>query len=224
MCLTHCLCLIPNGFFEGSNVVIAFMKFLLGKLWRLAYRACPCIVAARRVGKMRTRWPRHTRSRRVAPLSAGRVGEATHPGPAYTKHHRCPHYPTWLSLPCSRFLFLTLFSFLVAFLRCRAPWFDGTNEGPCLSDVTGSQQQRVTRSHCSAATPISGTVELAGLSAEREKGTVKTQAYHTPATNSDASPVHPVDDSARETAKAQARHSPATCTVFSTIHPAADSA
>ena len=68
-------------------------------------RACPCIVAAKRVGKMRMRWPRHRRSRRVAPLSAGRVGEATHPGLAYTKHLRCPHYPTWLPLPCSRFLF-----------------------------------------------------------------------------------------------------------------------
>ena len=112
MCLTNCLCLIPNGLFEGNNLVIAFMKNLLGKLWRLAYvcalafcpathsrhrRACPCIVAARRVGKMRTmrtRWPRHRRFRRVASLSAGWVREATHPGQAYTKHLRCPHHPT----------------------------------------------------------------------------------------------------------------------------------
>ena len=61
-------------------------------------------------------------------------------------------------------------------------------------------------------------------SQRRKKGTVKTQASHTPPTNSDASPVQPVDDSAWETMKAQARHSPATCTVFPTIHPAADSA
>ena len=60
------------------------MKFLLGMLWRLAYvcvlafrpttdprhrRACPCVVAARRVGKMRTRCPRQRRSRRVAPFN-----------------------------------------------------------------------------------------------------------------------------------------------------------
>ena len=84
MCLTNCLCLIPNGLFEGNIMVIAFMKFLLGKLWRLAYgcalafcpaahsrhrRACPCIVAARRVGRVRTRWSRHRRFRRVASLS-----------------------------------------------------------------------------------------------------------------------------------------------------------
>ena len=116
------------GCFEGNNLVTAFMKFLLGNLWRLAYvcalafrpathsrhrRACPCIVAPRRVGKMRTRWPRHSRSRRAASLSAGRVGEATHPGQAYTKHLRL-HYPTWLSWSWLRFLFLTLFFFLVA--------------------------------------------------------------------------------------------------------------
>ena len=61
-------------------------------------------------------------------------------------------------------------------------------------------------------------------SQRRKTGTVKTQAYNTPATKPDVSPVQLVDDSAWETVKAQARHSPATSTVFSTIHPAADSA
>ena len=42
---------------------------------------------------MRTKWPCHRRSRRVAPLTAVRVGEATHPSPVYTKHLRCPHCP-----------------------------------------------------------------------------------------------------------------------------------
>ena len=149
---------------------------MLGKLWRLAYvcalafcpathsrhrRACPCIVAARRVGKMRTRWPRHRRFRRAASPSAGRLGEATHPGQANTKRLRCPQYPTWLSLSWLRFLFLTLFSFLVACF-CRAPRFDGTNEGPCLSDVTGSQLPCVTRGHCPAASPLLGTVGTVG--------------------------------------------------------------
>ena len=101
----------------GNNLVTAFMKFLLGKLWRLAYvcvlalrpatdprhrHASPCAVAAKRAGKKRTRWPRHKRSRRVAPLSAERVGEATHPGPLSTKHLRCPHCPAWLSHRGSR--------------------------------------------------------------------------------------------------------------------------
>ena len=58
----------------------------------------------------------------------------------------------------------------------------------------------------------------------RVKGSVKTQACHTPATFSDASTVHPVADSARGTEKAQARHTPATFSDISTIHPAADSA
>ena len=53
---------------------------------------------------------------------------------------------------------------------------------------------------------------------------MKTQACHTPATNSDASAVHPVADSAWGTVKAQARHRPATFSDISTIHPAADSA
>ena len=54
-------------------------------------------VATRRVGKMRTRWPRHRWSRRVAPYTAVRVGEASHPGPLFTKHLPCPHCSTWLS-------------------------------------------------------------------------------------------------------------------------------
>ena len=40
-------------------------------------------------------------------------------------------------------------------------------------------------------------------SQRRKKGTVKSQAYNTPATNPDASPVHLVDDHAGETVKAQ---------------------
>ena len=39
-------------------------------------RVCLRAVAARRVGKMRTRWPRRRRSRRVAPYTAGRRGLA----------------------------------------------------------------------------------------------------------------------------------------------------
>ena len=37
MCLTNCLCLVPNGLFEDNNLVYALMNFMLGKLWRLAY-------------------------------------------------------------------------------------------------------------------------------------------------------------------------------------------
>ena len=54
-------------------------------------------VATRRVGKMRTRWPRHRWSRRVAPYTAVRAGEASHPGPLFTKHLPCPHCSNWLS-------------------------------------------------------------------------------------------------------------------------------
>ena len=54
-------------------------------------------VAARRVGKMRTRWPRCRRSRRVAPYTCGWEG-ASHPGPLFTKHLPCPQCSTWLSL------------------------------------------------------------------------------------------------------------------------------
>ena len=144
MCLTNCLCLIPSGLFEGNNLVIAFMKFLLGKLWRFAThsrhrRACPCTVAARRVGKMRTRWSRHRRFRRAASLSAPNMAVLV-----------------VVAIPVSDVVLI-----LGGVLRCRAPWFDGTNEGPCLSDFTWSQLQCVTRGHCSAATPISGTVGLA---------------------------------------------------------------
>ena len=53
--------------------------------------------AARRMGKMRTRWPRRRWSRRVAPYTAVRVGEASHPGPLFTKHLTCQHCSTWLS-------------------------------------------------------------------------------------------------------------------------------
>ena len=92
--------------------------------------------------------------------------------------------------------------------------------------------------HAHATNSDASTVHLVAVSAQRsakvqvrlqasqrrKKGTVKTQAYNTPATKPDASPVQPVEDSAWETVKAQARHSPATSTIFSTIHPAADSA
>ena len=54
-------------------------------------------LATRRVGKIRTRWPRHRWSRRVAPYTPVRVGEASHPGPLFTKHLPCPHCSTWLS-------------------------------------------------------------------------------------------------------------------------------
>ena len=46
---------------------------------------------ARRVGEVRTRW-----SRRAAPFTAVRVGEASHPGQLSTKDLTCPHCPTWL--------------------------------------------------------------------------------------------------------------------------------
>ena len=52
---------------------------------------------ARRVGNVRTRWPRHRKNRRAAPFTAVRVGEASRPGPLSTKHLPCPHCPTWLS-------------------------------------------------------------------------------------------------------------------------------
>ena len=54
-------------------------------------------VAARRMGKMRTRQPCCRRSRRVTPYTAVWVGEASHPGPLFTKHLPCPHCSTWLS-------------------------------------------------------------------------------------------------------------------------------
>ena len=180
------------------------MKFSLGKLWRLAYvcalascpathsrhrRACPCIVASRRVGKMRTRRPRHRRFHRVASLSAGRVGVATHPGQAYTKHLRCPHFPTWLSLPCLRFLFLTLFSFLVA---CFAAELLGS---------MGRTKDRASRMSQGLSNNVLLEVteqlrlqyqELLNLQASQQcvKEMLKTQARHTHAANSDASTVH----------------------------------
>ena len=52
---------------------------------------------ARRVGKVRTRWPCYGKICRVVPFTAVRVGEAAHPGPLSTKHFVCPHCPTWLS-------------------------------------------------------------------------------------------------------------------------------
>ena len=193
------------------------MKFLLGKFWLSAYvcgvalrpathprhrRARPCVVAARRAGKKRTRRPHHRRSRRVAPLSAERVGEATHRGPAYTKHLRCPHHPAWLSLPCSRFLFLTLFSFLVA---CFA------------AELLGSRKRTKDRASQMSQGPSNNALlevtdqlrlqyqELLNLQASQQsvKGTVKTQACHTPATNSDASTVHPAADSTWKNMKAK---------------------
>ena len=52
---------------------------------------------ARRVGEVRTRWPRHRKTRRAAPFTAVRVGEASDAGPLSTKHLPFPHCPTWLS-------------------------------------------------------------------------------------------------------------------------------
>ena len=52
---------------------------------------------ARRVGKVRTRWPRHRENRRAAPFTAVRVGEASRLGPLSTKHLSCPHCPARLS-------------------------------------------------------------------------------------------------------------------------------
>ena len=49
--------------------------------------------AARRVGKMRTIWPRHRKTNRVAPDTAGRVGEASHSGLLSTKHLPYQHRP-----------------------------------------------------------------------------------------------------------------------------------
>ena len=108
--------------------------------------------------------------------------------------------------------------FLGGVLRCRAPWFDGTNEGPCLSVFTGVQQQCATRGHCSAATPKSGA------SQQSVNGSAMAQARHTPATFSDAPSAHPAADSTWETVKAQVRHTPATNSISSMVHPAADAA
>ena len=48
---------------------------------------------ARRVGKVRTRWLRHRKTRRAAAFTAVRVGEASHPGPLSKKHLPCPRCP-----------------------------------------------------------------------------------------------------------------------------------
>ena len=204
-------------------------------------RACPCIVAAKRVGKMSDEMaPPQKIPQSCSSLSAGRVGEATHPGPAYTKHLRCPHYPTWLPLPCSRFLFLTLFSFLVA---CFA------------AELLGSMGRTKDRASQMSQGPSNNAIfevtvqlrlqyqELLNLQASQQcaKGTVKTQACHFPATNSDASTVHPVADSAWRTVKAQVRlqasqqgvkgtvktqacHTPATNSDASSVHTVDNSA
>ena len=104
MCLKNLLCLLPTGCFKGNNSVTAFMMFL-GTEGRLACVCVPafrpttdprhrhartCAMTARCACKKRTRRPCHRRSRRVSPLIAVRVGEATHPGPVSTKHLRCP--------------------------------------------------------------------------------------------------------------------------------------
>ena len=46
---------------------------------------------------VRMRWLRHRKTRRAAPFTAVRVGEASQRGPLSTKHLTCPHCPTWLS-------------------------------------------------------------------------------------------------------------------------------
>ena len=111
MCLKNLLCLLPTGCFKGNNSVTAFMMFL-GTEGRLACVCVPafrpttdprhrhartCAMTARCACKKRTRRPCHRRSRRVSPLIAVRVGEATHPGPVSTKHLRRPHCRMWLS-------------------------------------------------------------------------------------------------------------------------------
>ena len=93
MCLKNLSCPLPAGCFEGNNSVTAFMKFL-GTKGRLAY---VCVLALRPTPDPRHRVARRTRSRRVSPFIAVRVGEATHPGPLSTKHLCCPHCPAWLS-------------------------------------------------------------------------------------------------------------------------------
>ena len=88
--------------------------------------------------------------------------------------------------------------------------------------ATYSDASTVHHVAASAHRPAKAQVRLLA-SQRRKKGTVKSQASHTPATNPDAPPLHLVDDSAWETVKEEARNSPATCIVFPTIHPAADS-
>ena len=193
MCLTNCLCLFPNGLFEGNNLVIAFMKLLLGKLWRLAYVWRPgclsshaletppclsmhCCCQARGQDEDEMAPPQQI------PQSCLSLGGHTHLSVVYETSPR--------ALPNMAVLVVVAIPVVVLFLggvlRCRAPWFDGTNEGPCLSDFKGSQLQCVTRGHCSAGTPIFGTVGLASLQ-QCVKETLKTLARHAHATNSDAS-------------------------------------
>ena len=146
--------------------------------------------------KMRTRSPRHRRFRRAASLSAGRVGEATHPGQACTKHLRCPLYPTWLSLSWLRFLFLTLFSFLVACFAAELLGSMGRTKDRASKMSQGLSYNALLEVTVQLRLQYQ---ELLDLQASQQcvKVTLKTPARHAHATNSDASTVHPVAVSAQ---------------------------
>ena len=176
------------------------MKLLLGKLWRLAYVLRPgclsshaletpsclsshCCCQARGQDEDEMAPPQQIPQSCLSLCWSGWRGHT----PWSVVHETSP-----LALPNMAVLVVVavpvsdVFLFLGGVLLCRAPWFDGTNEGPCLSDFKGSQLQCVTRGHCSAGTPISGTVGLASLQ-QCVKETLKTLARLFHATNSDAS-------------------------------------
>ena len=146
---------------------------------------------------MRTRWPRHRRSRRAASLSAGRVGEATHPGQAYTKHLRL-HCPTWLSWSWLRFLLLTLFSFLVACFAAELLGSMGRTKDGASQISQGLSYNALLEVTAQLRLQYQELVATC-------KETLKTLARHAHATNSDASTVHPVAVSAQRSAEAQVR-------------------
>ena len=110
-------------------------------------------------------------------------------------HLRCPHYPTWLSLPCSRFLFLTLFSFLV---RASLP-----------SSLVRWDERKTVPPQMSQGLSNNAFLEVTVQLQQRNQALLDRLASQ---------------QSVNGSVMAQARHSPATCSVFSTIHPAADSA
>ena len=132
------------------------MNFLLGKLWRLAY---VCALAFLSSHAFET-WPclsmqcccqaRGQDEDEMAPpqkipqscFSLCRScwrGRTSWSGVHETSP--LPALPNMVVLAVFAIPVSDVVLFLGGVLRCRAPWFDGTNEGPCLSDVTGSQQQ-----------------------------------------------------------------------------------
>ena len=146
-------------------------------------RACPCIVAARRVGKMRTmrtRWPRHRRFRRVAFLSPLVGLDRPHTLVRRTRNisvaRRCP---TWLSLPCLRFLFLTLFSFLVPCFAAELLGSMGRTKDRASKMSQGLSNNAVLEVTVQLRLQYQ---ELLNLQASQQcvKETLKTQACHTP--------------------------------------------